>query len=187
MKCDHLHLFLILCLQFLRHTKHTHPHTYACCHARFHDSWPPFCLKVFIYAKLHKLLCDVTGRHFRRLSRPRPLWVRGWLKQPLAGEEARCVTSPNDGCEGDSSVSGPRTIKGKLPTHECDRKCLQSLTNLVSKCAKFILDFETGVVLWVNSLCDEISSLVFRRVKHCSNFPCKHPKTRAYFFPIDPK
>ena len=24
-----------------------------------------------------------------------------WLKQPLVGEEARCVTSPNNGCEGD--------------------------------------------------------------------------------------
>ena len=66
MKCDHIHLFLILCLQFLRHTKHTHPHTYACCHARFHDSWPPFCLKVFIYAKLHELLCDGGRRRGRR-------------------------------------------------------------------------------------------------------------------------
>ena len=64
MKCDHVHLFLMLCLQFLRHTKHTHPHTYVCCHARFHDSWLPLCLKVFICAKLHKLLCDVTGRHY---------------------------------------------------------------------------------------------------------------------------
>ena len=32
--------------------------------ARFHDSWPPFCFKGFIYAKLHKLLCDVNGRHY---------------------------------------------------------------------------------------------------------------------------
>ena len=45
-------------------TQNTHPHTYACCHARFHDLWLPFCFKVFIYAKLHKLLCDVTGWHY---------------------------------------------------------------------------------------------------------------------------
>ena len=68
-----------------------------------------------------------------------------------------------------SVYGGPRAIKGKLPTRESDSKCLQSLTNLVSKRAKFIVDFETVGVLWVNSLCDEISSLVFRRVKNRSN------------------
>ena len=61
MKCNHVHLFLMLCLQVLGHAKRTHLHAHVCCHARFHDSWPPFCLKVFSYAKLHKSLCDVTS------------------------------------------------------------------------------------------------------------------------------
>ena len=71
----------------------------------------------------------------------------------------------------------------------------QSLTNLVSKRAKFILDFETVGFFWVDLLCDEISSLVFRRVKNRSNFPCKQTRIRIFrarkpepnFFPIDPK
>ena len=48
------------------HKTHTTSYIlYAAMHpARLHDSWPPFCLKGFIYAKLHKLLCDVTGRHY---------------------------------------------------------------------------------------------------------------------------
>ena len=37
--------------------------------------------KVFIYANLHKLLCDINGRHYNvrnsDVSLPHPLWVRG--------------------------------------------------------------------------------------------------------------
>ena len=50
-KNDPVHLFWMLYRQASRHTKHRTPHTYASFRPRFHDSWPPACLEIVIYAK----------------------------------------------------------------------------------------------------------------------------------------
>ena len=80
-----LHLFWMLYRQASRHTKHMTPHTYTSFRPRLHDSWPPSCLEIVIYAKMHILVRDVTGRHYNArnsdVSLPRP--PRGKRKRRL--------------------------------------------------------------------------------------------------------
>ena len=76
-----------------------------------------------------------------------------WLKQPLVGKGARCITSPNDGCDGEYRVADSPRLRHEFC--QLQNKCLNTVyfplqlySYFASTCFKTPLAYHAALVVY---------------------------------------